>query len=108
MRQLAIRGGPFTDAEREALLAYCAEDVAALARLLPAMMPRIDLGRALLRGRYAWAVAAMEHRGIPLDVLTFEHLKSRWASIRTQLVAEVDQRYLVFDGTTFKRDRFAR
>ena len=108
MRQLAIRGGPFTDAEREALLAYCAEDVAALARLLPAMMPRIDLGRALLRGRYAWAVAAMEHRGIPLDVPTFGHLKSRWASIRTQLVAEVDQRYLVFDGTTFKRDRFAR
>jgi DNA polymerase I len=108
MRQLAIRGGPFTDAEREALLTYCAEDVAALARLLPAMMPRVDLPRALLRGRYAWAVAAMEHRGIPLDVPTFEHLKGRWSAVRAQLVAEVDQRYHVFDGTTFKRDRFAR
>lgn len=108
MRQLAIRGGPFTDAEREALLAYCAEDVAALARLLPAMLPRIDLPRALLRGRYAWAAASMEHRGIPLDVPTFEHLKSRWPMIQSQLVAEVDQRYHVFDGTTFKRDRFAR
>jgi hypothetical protein len=108
MRQLAIRGGPFTDAEREALLAYCAEDVAALARLLPAMMPRIDLPRALLRGRYAWAAAAMEHRGIPLDVPTFEHLKSRWPTIQSQLVAEVDQHYHVYAGTTFKRDRFAR
>lgn len=107
MRQLAIRGGPFTDAEREALLAYCAEDVAALARLLPAMLPRIDLPRALLRGRYAWACAAMEHRGIPLDVPAFEHLKSRWPSIQAQLVAEVDQRYRVYEGTTFKRDRFA-
>lgn len=108
MRQLAIRGGPFTDAERAALLSYCAEDVAALARLLPAMLPRIDLGRALLRGRYAWAVAAMEHRGIPLDVPTFEHLKSRWSAVQSRLVAEVDQRYHVFEGTTFKRDRFAR
>ena len=108
MRQLAIRGGPFTDAERDSLLAYCGEDVAALARLLPAMLPRIDLPRALLRGRYAWAVAAMEHRGIPLDVPTFEHLKTRWSAVQSQLVAEVDQRYHVFDGTTFKRDRFAR
>lgn len=107
MRQLAIRGGPFTDADRAALLSYCAEDVAALARLLPAMLPRIDLGRALLRGRYAWAVAAMEHRGIPLDVPTFEHLKSRWSAVQSRLVAEVDQRYHVFDGTVFKRDRFA-
>ncbi len=108
MRQLAIRGGPFTDAEREALLAYCAEDVAALARLLPAMLPRIDLPRALLRGRYAWAAAAMEHRGIPLDVPAFKHLKSRWPAIQSQLVAEVDQHYHVYAGTTFKRDRFAR
>ena len=108
MRQLAIRGGPFTDAEREALLAYCGEDVAAMARLLPAMLPRIDLPRALLRGRYAWAVAAMEHRGIPLDVSTFEHLKTRWGAVQSQLVAEVDQRYHIFDGTVFKRDRFAR
>lgn len=108
MRALAIRGGPFTDIERSALLDYCAEDVVALARLLPAMLPRIDLGRALLRGRYAWAVAAMEHHGIPIDVPTFEHLKSQWRNVQTQLVAEVDSRYGVFDGTTFKRDRFAR
>ena len=108
MRQLAIRGGPYIDAERDALLAYCAEDVAALARLLPAMLPQIDLPRALLRGRYAWAVAAMEHRGIPLDVPTFEHLKRRWAAVQSQLVAEVDQRYHVFENTTFKHDRFAR
>ena len=108
MRQLAIRGGPFTDAERVALLDYCAEDVAALRRLLPAMLPRLDLPRALLRGRYAWAVAAMEHRGIPIDVPTLRHLGARWEGVQAGLVAEVDQRYGVFDGTTFKRDRFAR
>jgi DNA polymerase-1 len=108
MRGLAIRGGPFTDAERTALLDYCAEDVTALTRLLPAMLPRIDLPRALLRGRYAWAVAAMEHRGIPIDTATFQHLQHNWRAVQTKLIAEVDQRYGVFEGATFKKERFAR
>ena len=43
------------------ILDYCEGDVAALARLLPAMISYIDLPRALLRGRYAGpAVSAME------------------------------------------------
>ena len=108
MRDLAIRGGPFTDEERRALLDYCAEDVYALERLLPRMLPRIDIPRALLRGRYGWAVASMEHRGIPIDVPTFEHLKNRWGHIQKALVEEVDARYGVFEGLTFKRDKFAR
>jgi DNA polymerase I len=36
----------------EEILDYCMSDVDALARLLPVMAPRIDLPRALLRGRY--------------------------------------------------------
>ncbi len=107
MRALAIRGGPFTAAEREALLDYCEEDVDATSRLLPLMLPKIDLPRALLRGRYGWAAAAMEHAGIPIDVGTYNHLKSRWPAIQAQLVAEVDRRYGVYEQTTFKRDRFA-
>ena len=87
---------------------YCAEDVDALVRLLPRMLPRIDLPRALLRGRYGWAVAAMEHRGIPIDVEMFHHLRDRWGEIQTELVAEVDARFGVYEGTTFKRDRFAQ
>ena len=107
MRDLAIRGGPFTAEERQALLDYCAEDVYALERLLPRMLPRIDLPRALLRGRYGWAVASMEHRGIPIDVAMCEHLRTRWKDIQAALVAEVDARYGVFEGTTFKREKFA-
>jgi DNA polymerase I len=67
MRQLAIRGGPYTEEEKEALLDYCQTDVDALARLLPAMLPKIDLPRALLRGRYMAAVARMEWNGVPID-----------------------------------------
>ena len=40
MRALVLRGGPWSDDERAAILDYCASDVAALERLLPAMLPR--------------------------------------------------------------------
>src|SRR3954447_17252368 len=53
MRELAIRGGPWTEEEREALLAYCGSDVLALEKLLRAMLPELDLSRAVAcRGRY--------------------------------------------------------
>ena len=62
MRDLILRGGPWSEDERLAVLDYCETDVAALARLLPAMLPKIDLPRALLRGRYMAAVARMEYQ----------------------------------------------
>ncbi len=108
MRDLAIRGGPYTETERQALLDYCDEDVVALTLLLPKMLPQIDLPRSLLRGRYAWAVAAMEHRGTPIDVATFEHLKTRWGAVQSDLITDVDRRYGVYEGTTFKTERFVR
>jgi hypothetical protein len=107
MRDLAIRGGPFTTDEQKALLDYCAADVYPIEGLLVRMLPRIDLPRALLRGRYAWAVAAMEHRGSPIDVPMFMHLRDRWSEIRAALVGEVDKRYGVFRGTSFSNDKFA-
>ena len=61
MRDLILRGGPWTETERTDILTYCESDVASLARLLPAMLPKIDLPRALLRGRYMAAVARMEY-----------------------------------------------
>ena len=47
MRALIMRGGPWSDDERVAILDYCQSDVEALERLLLAMLPRIDLPRAL-------------------------------------------------------------
>jgi hypothetical protein len=96
MRQLAERGGPYTAGERAALLDYCQSDVDSLARLLPAMLPRIDLPRAVLRGRYMTAVARMEWNGVPLDVDTLARLRGRWERIKGRLIEEVDRDYRVF------------
>ena len=50
MRNLVMRGGPWSDEEQAAILDYCESDVDALSRLLPAMLPKIDLPRMVRLG----------------------------------------------------------
>ena len=107
MRQLALRGGDYSESEKQALLDYCESDVNALARLLPVMLPHIDLARALLRGRYMKAAALMEYNGIPIDIKMLGRLQRHWSEIQDALIVEIDQEYGVFEGRTFKAVRFA-
>lgn len=106
MRALAMRGGSYTHEERIALLDYCQTDVDALAKLLLAMLPKIDLSRALLRGRYMAAAARIEWNGIPIDTTCLHRLRKHWGDIRTRLVERVDLAFGVYDGGTFKADRW--
>jgi hypothetical protein len=106
MQQLALRGGPYAPQERRDLLDYCQSDVDSLARLLPAMLPKIDLPRALLRGRYMAAAARMEWNGVPIDVKTLAALLENWDLIKGGLIARVDKDYGVYEGRTFKACRF--
>ena len=105
MRALAMRGGPHTGAERAALLSYCQSDADALARLLPRMLPSVDLPRALLRGRYMAAAARMESTGVPIDVDALAHLRIYWDRIKAKLVREVDRDYGVFVPAGRRLDR---
>ena len=68
MIDLILRGPPWTEEEWQAILDYCAGDVYALERLLLAMLPYIDLPRALFRGRYMGNLAVVESFGVPVDV----------------------------------------
>lgn len=106
MRQLALRGGPYTTEEKDALLEYCETDVTALRRLLPAMLPKIDLPRAIHRGMYMKAVARMEHAGVPIDTEALRVLKENWENIQDRLIRRVDDDYHVFDGRIFKTLQF--
>jgi DNA polymerase-1 len=106
MRDLVLRNGWSAD-ERNAILDYCESDVRALARLFDVMASQIDLPRALLRARYMTAVARMEWGGVPIDVPRLELLRQHWNGLQDTLIAEIDADYDVFDGRTFKCDRFA-
>ena len=107
MRQLAMRGGPYSPEEREALLDYCQSDVDALAKLFDAMLPSIDVPRALLRGRYMAAAARIERTGTPIDVDICAMLEKHWDEIKLRLIDKVDKDYGVLEGRTFKRDLFS-
>jgi hypothetical protein len=100
---LALPDNPPRD---EATFDYCAEDVAALERLLGVMLPRIDLPRALLRGRYMVAAARMEWAGSPIDVRTLERLRFHWDRIKAALIEEVDVGYGVYVEGSFSSERF--
>ncbi len=103
-----ILSGCWSHEEITQILEYCEMDVDASAALLSVTASSIDWPRALIRGKYCSAVAAMEHHGVPIDVDRLYQLRSQWPQVRMDLIAEVDANYGVYDGDTFKRDRFSR
>ena len=54
------------------------------------------------------AAAAMEHNGAPIDVDMLGQLQEHWTGIQDALIADIDVGcgYHVYDGRTFKADRF--
>jgi hypothetical protein len=106
MRQLASRGGPWTNEEARDLLAYCESDVVGLSQLFERMRPQLDLPRALLRGRYMSAAARIEAYGTPIDTVTLATLRENWAVIKLRLIHKIDV-HGIYDGAAFKANRWA-
>jgi DNA polymerase-1 len=106
MRDLAMRGAPYTRGEASALLDYCESDVLGTGKLLEAMLPQIDLSRALVRGRYMTAAAHIERVGVPIDVEMQHRLSFGWDGIKHGLVQSIDHDYGAFDGISFRTDRW--
>jgi DNA polymerase-1 len=112
MRDRILQGPPFTAQDRRNILDYCQDDVDALARLVPLIVPTIrSLPHALMRAKFMWPIAHQERRGVPLDLPTLEQITGSWNAIRTDLVVELDRdygAYEIIDGVPHWRDeRFA-
>lgn len=106
MRDLALRGGPFTQQEKDDLLVYCQSDVDSLYPLYEAMKGYLDLPHALLRGLYSTALARMESLGSPIDYPTYKGLCQHWDGIKERLIEEVDHSYEVYQDGVFKEHLF--
>lgn len=106
MRELAMRGAPFTNEESAALLDYCQSDVQALEMLLGKMWDGIDWPRALIRGEYMKALAHVEINGTPIDTDGLASLKDGWEAAKTGMIHAVDADYGVFDGQSFSTEKF--
>jgi len=107
MRDLVLRGGPWSPQEQLDILDYCETDVSALEMLLPAMLPTLDLPRALMRGRYMKAVSHMHATGTPIDTQMQLEIATYWDQIQDELIAQIDASYGVYEGRTFKTHNWA-
>jgi DNA polymerase I len=93
MRDLILRGHPFSDEERNAILDYCMEDVAATTALLDKMLPLFSLEDALLRGSFTRAVAWVETNGIPIDRIAYGRLVDNWSELTSSLARHIEQEH---------------
>ena len=112
MRERILQGPPFTAAERATILDYNEEDVDALARLLPHIVPTIrSLPHALARVDFMWAIAQQERRGIPLNKPLLDRIRTQWNSMQVDLVAAVDEPFGIYqieDGKPhWRKEHFA-
>jgi hypothetical protein len=106
LRELIMNGGPWSDKEKHSILDYCESDVQSLAKLLPQMETELSIPHALLRGEYMKAAAKIEFIGIPIDTTTFANLKRNWANIQEKLIYKIAGATGIYDGLTFKAERF--
>jgi hypothetical protein len=108
MRDLILRGHPYSDDEQRLILGYCEQDVEALERLLPAMLPQIDIPYAIFRGRYTTAVAKMEFSGTPVDVPLLDRLRGRWDELKLRIATDIETEFGfgVYQGTHWSDQRF--
>jgi hypothetical protein len=112
MRARILQGPPFSTEEPAAILDYCENDVDALARLMPHIVPTIrSLPHALARADFMWALAQQEHRGVPLDKLLLDRIRPKWADMQVDLVTALDQPFGIYeieDGKPhWRKERFA-
>jgi hypothetical protein len=92
MRDRIVEGPPFTAQEQQDILEYCEDDVRALVRLVPHIVPTIrSLPHALFRGKFQWTIAHEERRGVPIDLALRDRIGGRWDDMRTDLAIEMDR-----------------
>lgn len=109
MRGRIMAGYPFTEEEKTAILAYCEQDVLMTEQLFNAMVNEFDdTNRVFLRGRYAKALSCIERNGIPIDIDTYNKLRNNWDDIVQKLIDRINPRYDVYEGRTFKIDKFRK
>lgn len=107
MRNLVLRGGPWTQEEQAAILDYCESDVVALKHLLDCMAHKFNV-HSIIRGNYTKAVAHMEHVGIPIDVGMYSKMKTHWATLQHDLIEETNKKYGVYENGSFKMALFEK
>jgi hypothetical protein len=112
IRDRIVQGPPFSAQERRYILDYCTDDVRALARLIPHIVPTIrSLRHAIFRAKFQWTMAQQERRGVPLDKPLLGRICQHWKGMQVDLVTELDRPFgcyeIVNNEAHWRKERFA-
>ena len=106
MRALAYTKSDHTPEEIALLQDYClGDDCRMLMRLFGAMLPRLDLMRAPIRGAFMMELERMRWRGIPIDMSTYAPAKLHAPAIISKMQEELNRKLSaeIYSGGVFKR-----
>jgi DNA polymerase I len=105
MRDLILSKDSYTAEEQEAIRIYNISDVEATIALLPKMLPKMDVERALFLGRFiSSAVTPQQMTGLPIDRARLEQWLENWEQIRLHFITRDDE-FGLYDGGSFVEDR---
>lgn len=97
MRDLILRGHPYSPEEQVKILNYCELDVRETAGLAEKMWTDIpDLRSAVFRGASARGFAWARTTGIPVDADMLQRLNARWPAVSAELAKQVQDEFPVF------------
>jgi DNA polymerase I len=111
MRALAYTKTNHTPEEIVLLQDYClSDDCRMVMRLFTAMLPRIDLLRAPIRGAFMMEIERMRWAGIPIDVPTYRLVERRALAVVSKMRAELNRKLGadVYFQNVFKRKTMLR
>jgi DNA polymerase I len=110
MRDICMRGDhDEIMRHRREILRYCDDDVAVLRRIADRLLPAVSLPHALFRGQYVAESAAIESRGLPINLPAYQ-LLLEWRKALRERVADRANAELgeLFDGDTLRARRFTQ
>ena len=102
MRTRILQGRPYSAEEIAQIQEYCLSDVIGLPALLEALLERlpsyVTLDTMLHWGEFVAVSAAMEHRGVPvnMEIASLLLSKEAWAYVRDAIVPRINPQYDVY------------
>lgn len=115
MRDRILKGGPFSDVEKVAILEYCAADTKYLPAIFRIMKHEIKLlsknkddelyfKRAFVKGAWSVRLAMIEAAGIPVNVSWLKNIGRNAGKIRNELIKTLVEEIYPFYAYDKKKD----
>ena len=104
MRDLILDHQDYSEEQWREIENYNRADVDDTLRILPPLLPNLDLTRALHRGQFMTAITPQELLGLPIDTDAFNRLLENWDYLRLHYITRDDE-FGLYDGTSFVEQR---